>query len=57
MPRILVLLVVLVQNDLATPMMGDNDDDDDVGDDVHDDNLSRSGPHLCFSPTLLPSRR
>ena len=40
-------------------MLGD-DDDDDVGDDdddVDDDNLCRHGPHLCVSPTLLPSRR
>ena len=62
-PSIRILLVALLQNDLVTPMLGD-DDDDDVGDDdddvdgdVHDDNLSRHGPHLCFSPTLLPSRR
>ena len=44
-------------------MLGDDDDDDvgddddDVDNDVHDDNLSRHGPHLCVSPTLLPSRR
>ena len=55
-PSIRILLVALLQNDLVTPMLSD-DDDDDVGDDVHDDNLSRHGPHLCFSPTLLPSRR
>ena len=55
-PSIRILLVVLLQNDLVTPMLGD-DDDDDVDDDVYDDNLSRRGPHLCVSPTLLPSRR
>ena len=55
-PSIRILLVVLLQNDLVTPMLGD-DDDDNVGDDVHDDNLCRHGPHLCVSPTLLPSRR
>ena len=46
------LLVVLCQNVLVGPMMGD-DDVDDVGDDV----LSCPGSYYCFSPTLLPTRR
>ena len=46
------LLVVLCQNVLVGPMMGD-DGVDDVGDDV----LSCPGRYYCFSPTLLPSRR
>ena len=55
-PSIRILLVVLLQNGLVTPIL-DDDDDDDVGDDVYDDSLSCHGPHLCVSPTLLPSRR
>ena len=46
------LLVVLCQNVLVGPMMGD-DDVDDVGDDV----LSCPGSYYRFSPTLLPTRR
>ena len=46
------LLVVLCQNVLVGPMMGD-DDVDDVGDDV----LSCHGRYYCLSPTLLPTRR
>ena len=46
------LLVVLRQNVLVGPMMGD-DDVDDVGDDV----LSCPGGYYRFSPTLLPTRR
>ena len=44
------ILLVVLQNDLVTPMLGD-DDDDNVGDDVHDDNLCRHGPHLCVAST------
>ena len=45
-------IVVLCQNVLVGPMMGD-DGVDDVGHDV----LSCPGRYYCFSPTLLPTRR